>query len=84
MGVAGLMIEPHPPNFQNLYIFQDVQLMKYFFGYLHWFYIFKDQGLSVLSIPVACPWPDERVQGQHVFNIIVNLINSQILTPYQL
>ena len=38
MGVAGLMIEPHPPNFQNLYIFQDVQLMlKYFFGYLHRF-----------------------------------------------
>ena len=54
-----LNIEPHPPNFDNLYIFKDVQMMlKLFFDYLYWFQIFKDQCLSVLSIPVACPWVD--------------------------
>ena len=32
MGVAGLMFEPHPPNFENLYNFKDVQMMlKHFF-----------------------------------------------------
>jgi hypothetical protein len=44
MGVAGLIFEPHPPNFENLYNFKDVQMMlKYFFDYLYWFQIFKDQ-----------------------------------------
>ena len=57
MGVAGLIIEPHPTNFENLYIFQDVQMMfKWFFDCLYWFQIFKDQCLSVPSIPVAYPW----------------------------
>ena len=33
MGVAGLIFEPHPPNFENLYKYiQDVQMMlKHFF-----------------------------------------------------
>jgi hypothetical protein len=42
MGVAGLMFEPHPANFE-----------KQFFGHLYWFQIFKDQWGSVPSIPVA-------------------------------
>ena len=27
MGVAGLMSEPHPPNFENIYNFQGVEIM---------------------------------------------------------
>ena len=54
MGVAGFMFEPHPPNFENLYIFKDVEMMlKWFFDYLYWFQIFKIQWGSVPSIPVA-------------------------------
>ena len=30
-------------------------MLKWFFDYLYWFQIFKDQCLSVPSIPVACP-----------------------------
>ena len=57
MGMAGLIIEPHPPNFEKLYFFYGVQMMlKYFFGYLYWFQIFKKSVLhSVPSIPVAYP-----------------------------
>ena len=44
MVVAGLMFESHPPNFENLYNFYDVYMMlKWFFDYLYWFQIFKDQ-----------------------------------------
>ena len=32
MGVAGLMLEPRPPNFEIYTTFKDVQMMlKYFF-----------------------------------------------------
>ena len=32
MGVAGLMFEPHPPNFEKLYNFKNVQMvLKHFF-----------------------------------------------------
>ena len=31
-------------------------MLKYFFGYLYWFQIFKNQCFSVPSIPVAYPW----------------------------
>ena len=31
-------------------------MLKWFFDYLYWFQIFKDQCLSVPCIPVACPW----------------------------
>ena len=32
MGVAGLMFEPHPPNFENHTIFEDVKkVLKCFF-----------------------------------------------------
>ena len=30
-------------------------MLKWFFDYLYWFQIFKNQCLSVPSIPVACP-----------------------------
>ena len=54
MGVAGLIIEPHPPNFEKLYIFQDVQMMlKQFFDISTGFRFSKLQGGSVPSIPVA-------------------------------
>ena len=34
MGVAGLIFEPHPPNFQNQYNFEDAQMMfKYVFDF---------------------------------------------------
>ena len=33
MGVAGLMFEPHPPNFENYTTYKDVQMMlKHFFN----------------------------------------------------
>ena len=32
MGVASLIFEPHPPNFENLYNFKDVlKMLKIFF-----------------------------------------------------
>ena len=53
MGAAGLMFEPHPPNFENLYNFKDREML---FDYCYWFQIFKNQCLSFPSISVACPW----------------------------
>ena len=44
MGVAGLIFEPHPPDFKNPYNFwkcsNEVEVI---FWYLYWFQIFKDQ-----------------------------------------
>ena len=54
MGMASLMFDSHPPNFENLYNFyrcsNDVKMI---FWYFYWFQIFKDQYGSVPSIPVA-------------------------------
>ena len=48
MGMAGFLI------LKNYTTFKDVQMMlKWFFDYLYWFQIFKDQCGSVPSIPVA-------------------------------
>ena len=42
MGVAGLMFEPHPPNFENLYnLWRCSNDAKTFFWYLYWFQIYK-------------------------------------------
>ena len=42
MGMAGLMFEPHPPNFENLYNFSRCSNeFKPFFLYIHWFQILK-------------------------------------------
>ena len=54
MGVAGLMFEPHPPNFENFYNFKDVQMiLKQFFDISTGFRFSKMQWGSVPSIPVA-------------------------------
>ena len=44
MGVAGLIFEPPPPNFENQYNFWRCSIdAKMIFWYLYWFQIFKDQ-----------------------------------------
>ena len=44
MGVAGLIFEPHPPNFENQYNFWRCSNdAKMIFWFLYWFQIFKDQ-----------------------------------------
>ena len=44
MGVAGLMLEPSPPNFENLYNFHRCSNnVKNIFLYLLWFQIFENQ-----------------------------------------
>ena len=52
--MAGLIFEPHPPNFGNQYNFwrcsNEVQMI---FWFLYWYQIFKDQCGSVPSISVA-------------------------------
>jgi hypothetical protein len=54
MGVEGVIFEPHPPNFENLYNFQrysnDITMI---YWYLYWFQILDQCGGSVPSIPVA-------------------------------
>ena len=40
MGVAGLIFEPHPPNFENQYNFwRCLNGTKKIFWYLYWFQI---------------------------------------------
>ena len=54
MGMAGLMFEPRPPNFENFHNFKDVQMMlKQFFDISTGFRFSKLQWFSVPSIPVA-------------------------------
>ena len=54
MGVAGLIFEPHPPNFENLYNFYRCSSdVKTFFDISTGFRFSKLQGGSVPSIPVA-------------------------------
>ena len=44
MGVASLIFEPHPPNFENQYNFwRYLSDTKMIFLYLYWFQIFEDQ-----------------------------------------
>ena len=44
MGVAGLIFEPHPPNFENQYNFWGCSNdAKMIFWFLYRFHIFKDQ-----------------------------------------
>ena len=44
MGVAGLIFEPHYPNFENQYSFWRCSNdAKMIFWFLYWFQIFKDQ-----------------------------------------
>ena len=44
MGMAGLIFEPHPPNFENQYNFWRCSNdAKMIFLFLYWFQIFKDQ-----------------------------------------
>ena len=54
MGVADVIFEPHPPNFENLYNFWRCSNdAKMIFWYLYWFQILEDQCGSVPSIPVV-------------------------------
>ena len=47
MGVAGLIFEPHPPNFENQYNFWKCSNdAKMIFWFLYWFQIFKDEKTS--------------------------------------
>ena len=58
MGVAGLIFEPHPPNFENQYSLRDVQMMlKRFLITL----LVSDFQRSVWSVPLIpeCPWTME-------------------------
>jgi hypothetical protein len=50
-------------------------MLKWFFDYLYWFQIFKDQCLSVLSIPVACPW---LVSNRRYIYVIVRIRNQSL------
>ena len=54
MGVAGLIFEPHPPNFENLYIFErGSNDVKGFFDISTGFRFSKNSVGRVLSIPLA-------------------------------
>ena len=60
MGVAGVIFEPHPPNFENLYTFKDVQMMlKRFFD------VSTDFRFSKISVECSvhiCSCPCTNVQ----------------------
>ena len=47
MDTAGLIFEPHPPNFENQYNFEDVQMM------FKWFFDFST-GFRFSKISVEC------------------------------
>ena len=47
MGVAGLIFEPHPPNFENQYNFEDVQMMLR---------LFFDFSVECSVYLCSCPW----------------------------
>ena len=58
MGVAGLVFEPPPPNFEKMHNFprytNDI-IMKY--GYFHWFKSLKKSlGVSFTDILVLLGW----------------------------
>ena len=44
MGVAGLMFEPHPPNFEKLYNFIDVQMILKHFSDISTGFRYKKNG----------------------------------------
>ena len=44
MGMAGLIFEPRPPNFEKQYnIWKCLNDIEMIFWYLYWFQIFRDQ-----------------------------------------
>ena len=58
MGVAGLIFEPLPPNFENQYNFEEVlMILRLFFDTSTGFRFsdFQRSVWSVQSISVACP-----------------------------
>ena len=56
MGVAGLMFEPHPPNFEIYTTFKDVQMMlKHFFDISTGFRS-KKNGKEFSVHLLRCPW----------------------------
>ena len=68
MGVAGLIFEPRPPNFENQYNFGRCSNdAKMIFWHLYWFQIFKDQ-CGVFVHICSCPC------------IIVNIISCKAVT----
>ena len=68
MGVAGLVFEPPPPNFEKMHNFprytNDI-IMNY--GYFHWFKSLKKSlGVSFTDILVLLAW----------FHILKRIVNS--------
>ena len=53
MGMTGLIFEPHPPNFENQYIF----MLKWFFDFSTGFRFSK---ISVECFVHICPWQRSR------------------------
>ena len=56
MGVEGVIFESHPPNFENLYTFKDVQMMlRIFFDISTGFRFSKISVLCSVHL-CSCPW----------------------------
>jgi hypothetical protein len=76
MGVAGLIFEPHPSNFENLYNFlrcsNDVQMI---FSYLCWFQILKiSVSISVAVLDLCNIHCDETKSESWPVKILVSVL----------